>query len=450
VRSRRALPRRVALAVKSFADFVTITYREFAADRLMLRAMSLAYGTMLALVPLLVIIFSVFKLLGGGHWFNHVVRPELMNYLAPGVEPMVSDKLSHLIDTFAAKTIGGVGLVLLLLGVHGIFTAVEMTFNLIWGGAPRGKMLVRVPLYWGLLILIPILIAGSLAVTTYLSALPVAGHTDILDLVVRHIVPGLMVALSMFLLYRFLPTAPVQWRSAAIGALLAGAAYEIMKHLFLIYVRKLVKYNVLYGSLAIVPMLMIWINLSWIVTLIGIEVAYVHQHFLQLKRDNKRIPLSRLQQDALAYRILREAAKGWQANTPWVAVGRLAELWGVPHAASTEVVKLLERGRIIVRRGEAGDLISLARSPQELKMDVIDQALAVEAGEVWPWPDESDWQQIKTWLQSRERRGGASDASLAEIPYELPEDLRRSRIQPRRNADCESPEILQRSKPTEN
>lgn len=378
--------------------FLKITAREFAADRLMLRAMALTYATVLSLVPLLAILFSLFKMLGGGVWFDEVVRPALMGILAPGAQPVVVERLSNLIGHFAAKTVGGIGFVLLLFTVHAIFSAVEATFNLIWGGAPRGRLLVRAPLYWGLLIFIPLMIGGSLVVTTYLTALPINPHWGFLDALEQRAIPWAMVFLSLLLLYKILPSSPVQWRAAIFGAVVAGLIYEVVKHLFLFYASKLVRYDVLYGSLAIVPLLLVWFNLAWIVTLFGVEIAYVFQHFSQLRRDPKHLPLSKQQSSVLAYALLYETAAAWGKENPWVDVGIRSEVWNLPAGVAAEMIERLVDNDILIRKGTQMDQVKLALPPDQLPVTEVDRILSADQAEVWGWPDDEVWDHVREWL----------------------------------------------------
>ena len=285
---------RITESGRAVYDFTRITIREFGADSLVLRAMALTFATLLSLLPLLAVLFSVFKILGGGEWFFEVVRPAYSALFAPGVQPVVTEKITRLVANFSAKTVGVVSSVVLLIGVHAIFAAVESTFNLIWGGAPRGKFLVRAPIYWGLFLAVPILLAGAIAFTTYIVALPltaeVAIHFSFLQNLLRRAIPASLIILSFILLYKYLPTAPVNWSAAIFGGATAGILYELSKHLFIFYASQFVKYDVLYGSVAIIPMAMIWVNISWLIALFGIELAYVYQHFSLLRRKQKHIP----------------------------------------------------------------------------------------------------------------------------------------------------------------
>jgi len=401
--------------LRTIYDFHVIIYREFVADHLTLRAMSLTQGTVLSLVPLFVILIALFKLLGGGEWFDEVVRPALVELLAPGIEPVVSEKVNHLISAIAAKTLGVVGGLFLIIGVHVIFISVEMTFNLIWGGSPRGRQLVRAPIYWSLILSTPVFIAASLAITAYLTALPVVGKIGFFDVILRHLAPGGLVTLGMLLVFRFLPTAPVKWKSAIVGALVAGVAYEVVKSLFIFYTRELVRYDALYGSLAILPITLIWINLAWIVTLYGVEVCYVFQHFDQLRQKAKHVPLSRLQQDALGWCIIRSLTVASEGDNKWIDAAKLSDQWGVPPGLTNGIVQGLIKDGIIVLKAKSIDVIRLAKPANTIRISDIDQALRSPTAEVWTWPDDPLWKETRLWLQLRERRGVVKTETLDKI-----------------------------------
>ncbi len=397
-----------------------ITIREFGADSLLLRAMSLTFATLLSLLPLLAVLFSVFKLLGGGEWFFEVVRPAYSALFAPGVQPVVTEKITRLVADFSAKTVGVVSFVVLLAGVHAIFVAVEATFNLIWGGAPRGKFLVRAPIYWGLFLAIPILIAGAIAFTTYIVALPltaeVALHFSFLENLIRQAIPAILIIACFILLYKYLPTAPVHWMAALVGGVCSGVLYELSKHLFIFYAARVMHYDVLYGSIAIIPMAMIWVNISWLIALFGIEIAYVYQHFAALRIDQKHIHLSRRQQDALAIRLLVAAIKPADSKgRSWTNFGDLAEEWELPPGAVIRTVEKLVGAGLIQLTVRGGEFIRLESGVEDMKLSEIDIILRSHDKESWHWPADPLWKDIRKRLDDSKSDRLIDDVSLREL-----------------------------------
>lgn len=383
--------------------FVQITIREFLDDRLFLRAMALTFGTLFSIIPMLVISFSMFNLFGGGEWFMDVLRPILSRYLAPGSEPVVSLRIEELLEGGRGTFVSGIGLIFLVIAVYGIFSAIVNTFNLIWGVNARISILSRLPLYWGMVTIIPILVISSLAFTTYLKALPLVHNAvesvGFAESLINKTLPVLMVILGFFLLYRFLPSTRVRSYAALAGAITAGLLYELIKSGFILYTGKLVKYDILYGSMAIIPSLMVWINLSWIVVLLGVEICFVTQHLDMLKTKRKHIEFSRAQKDALAYSILVQISLAFRGIRETVTVEEWSHKFGIPPGIVLEVIDKLRNGNLIKRAGSGGNILLLTRDPDYIKISEIDSILTGESLEEWSWPDYPNWQWLKNWIR---------------------------------------------------
>ncbi len=419
--------------VIAFLRFIVITTREFIGDRLLLRSMGLTYATLLSMIPLLVIFFSVFKLFGGAQWFNENIRPFILTTLAPGSGPKVVETIESVIANAGGATLGGIGVLLLVVAVYAIFSGVESTFNSIWGITAKTGGLKRLPLYWGLVTIIPILIVGSFAITTYIRALPLVSQAverlTFAQTLLNQLVPALLVTLSFFLLYRFLPKTAVRTRNALLGALVAGILYEIVKQGFMIYTGRLVKVDVIYGSLAVLPLLLIWINLSWQVLLIGVEICFVAQHYTVLLTKRKNYTFSRNQHDALAYLMLTEATSAFRGNRRDVVLDEWSARFEVPPREAEEIVEKLRRGDLVERAGLNDEKILLARDPSTISLKEVENVLNGSTGAEWEWPGEKSWVWLKNWMQKREQasRRAAGVETLDDIINEL-----ESRINPQK------------------
>lgn len=393
---------------KAFRFFL-ITVREFISDNLFLRAMALTFATFLSLVPLLVISFSMFKLFGGAEWFMEVLRPVLLRNLTPGSSTLVADKIQNLLLNGGDSMVGGIGLIFLLFAVYGVATTIEGTFNLIWGIKSRAGNWRRLPLYWGMLTIIPLLVGSSLALTTYLKALPIVHNAfiriDFAESMLNRSLPILMVMLGFFLLYKFLPSTKVSTVAALLGTAVAIILYETVKAGFIFYTGELVKHNLIYGSLAIIPMLMVWVNLSWIVVLIGIEVSFVFQNFQSLESKHKKVSLSRTQRDALAYLILAEVTHAFRGKRPMVTLDEWSKEWGIPPEVVSGIADKLIHGEVLKPTGIQGDELVLALDPNTIKISDIDRILSVSSPKKWTWPPEAEWETIKVWIKNKNKIG---------------------------------------------
>lgn len=400
-------------------EFIKITSREFVADRLVLRAFALTFGTILSLLPLLAILFSLFKILGGGDWFLNVAQPALSVYFAPGIQPIVFEKIARLIENFAAKTVGGVSVLILLAGIHMIFASVEATFNLIWGGSPRRRFLTRAPIYWGLFLTIPLLLATAIIITTYIIALPltaeVSTHISNFGEFIRRLIPASMIIICFILIYKYLTSAIVAWRSAIYGGIIAGILYELSKNLFIIYAGKMMRYDLLYGSVAILPMAMIWINISWVIALFGIEFAYVHQHFQTLRREQKHVRLSRRQQDALAIRLLMAAIPDTDAPRSWIDIGSLAEQWELPPGSVYDAVERLERAGLLKVMRKNREQIKVEAGIEDLTLSEIEYTLNASDREAWRWPSDPLWNALRESIHQAGSVGNPTNVTIKRL-----------------------------------
>ena len=413
-----------------FYNFIKITVREFLDDRLFLRAMGLTFGSLLSLIPLLVVSFSIFKVFGGGEWFMEMLQPVLERNLTPGSGPVVGQWIEGMLLAREDTALGGIGLLFFIFVVFGIFSSIEGAFNIIWGTSSPSGAFRRLSHYWGLITIIPIMVVSSLALTTYLKAFPLVHRAvetvGITENLISRILPVLLVMLSFFLLYRFLPNARVRTYAAFIGSVISGLLYETVKACFIFYTGKVVRYDIIYGSLAVLPLVIVWANLSWIIVLLGVEISYVTQHYRMLLGKRKHIKFSRSQKDALAYQILVQVTLAFRGKRDSVTIEEWNLNYNVPLSNILAVVNKLASCSIVEKVGRRGDRVLLTRDPDYILISDIDKILSGEMLEEWNWPDESDWKWIKEWIMQRRKQEGREDDGMTLndfVSYFLAADL---------------------------
>ncbi len=404
--------------------FLKVVYRESLRDMIPIRAASLTYATMLTLIPVLVILFSIFQLFGGADWFETTVRPFILDNLAPGTGEGVATRLEEIITNAGGFALNGIGVLVLVIAVWSIFSGVEGTVNAIWGARSSAGSLKRLPLYWGLITIVPILIVGSLALTTYVQALPFISKTvesfGILETLFNRAVTAGMIILGLFLFYQFVPATRVQPRYALASATIAGLLYEILKSGFIFYTTNLVQYNLIYGSLAAIPLLLIWINLSWVLVLAGVEMTFVQQHYQTLANKSKGLRLSKPQRNVLGYLLLFEATKvfrGERGESSRFNPVLWGDDYGLPPGLIDATVDKLQEGGLVERVGSPPDDIMLARSPKQIPVEEVDALLMSVKRSEFDWPDHPAWQWMKGWMNSRQ------DASLRAVESRTLDEL---------------------------
>lgn len=251
-------------------DLLRFAGRRLTEEKLPQVAGSLTFTTTLALVPLLTIVLAIFTTFPVFNSF----RASLEGYFAQTVMPKgIADTVINNLTQFASKatSLSAVGAVALLFTSSAMMATVERAFNQIWRVRRPRPLAPRIMMYWALLTLGPLLFGLSLTVTSqlfmatngWMRAMPVLGAL-FYTLVSLGLTTG-----AYMLLYMAVPNRYVDWRDAVWGGLVAAVAFEIAKRLFGIFIKQFPNYTIIYGALAALPLFLLWIYLSWMITLVG-------------------------------------------------------------------------------------------------------------------------------------------------------------------------------------
>jgi membrane protein len=237
----------------------------------------LAYISLLSLVPLVAVAFSVlnaFPMFSG-------FRTQIETFVYANVVPSRGEELQTYINGFvgniAQMTTVGVGflVVVALMLIHNI----DKTLNKIWRVQKRPRLIISLSIYWMILTLGPILLGSSIAFTSYLASLThlADNYTPGLSSMLLTLAPYLFSLLAFFMLYQLVPNVKVRYSHALCGALFSSILFEMLKKVFALYIQHFPSYQAIYGALALVPILFVWVYLSWLVVLLGAELTALLQ-----------------------------------------------------------------------------------------------------------------------------------------------------------------------------
>lgn len=238
-------------------------------------AASLTFTSLLALVPLLSVAFSLFSVLPLFSRWVDTVQQFVLNIFVPTVGEGVQNYLLGFVHrTEGLSTVGSVGLFVTAIL---LLNTIDVSFNRIWRVRRTPRTLIRLLLLLFFLLIGPLILAASLAATTFVMALPYVSATvdsSGLHTMILAILPMAATCLLLAVMYHWIPNIPVRWRHAFSGAAVAAILFEIAKYLFALYIAWFPTYELLYGALAAIPLLLIWIYLSWLIVLLGAEITY--------------------------------------------------------------------------------------------------------------------------------------------------------------------------------
>ncbi len=274
-----------------------------------LRAMSLVFTTLLALVPLLAVSFSVLK----GFGVHNQMEPLLLQLLEPpmgekGVE--ITGVIIGFVENIKVGVLGTLGLALLFYSAFSLIQKVEEAFNNIWRLKQSRALLRRMSDYLSVLVIGPVLIfsaiglsatlLGSELVKTILEIEPL-GHAYRF---LARLVPYLLIVAAFTFFYVFIPNTRVKFRAALIGGVVSGAIWQFTSWLFAVVIVSSAKYSAIYSGFATLIFLMIWVNLNWLILLLGADLVYHIQHAENLSVPRHRLRLSIAGKENLALQLL--------------------------------------------------------------------------------------------------------------------------------------------------
>jgi len=266
-------------------DVPLLVMRRFRSDRLPRHAAALAFNSLLALAPMAAIALSLFSLFSGFEQLGTSFEDFIYQFLVP----TASDDLKTYFDQFAGQAgkLTFIGLIFFFLTTLVLLASIEQSFNDIWRVEKGRNMTSRLTVYWALISLGPFLMGGSLTLSTYLLSLSVAAGENIHSVGLL-LLPFLLETLAFLLLYLIMPNVRVSLVHGLAGALVASGLFEFTKSVFRAYIVNYANYDIVYGALSTLPILLIWIYLSWVIALIGAELVAVLQerHLLDIKVGN--------------------------------------------------------------------------------------------------------------------------------------------------------------------
>ena len=349
--------------------------RDVAAGEINLRAMSLVYTTLLSMVPLLALSFSVLK----GFGVHHQLEPALYRMLAPlgpqGTE--LGSQILGFVSRMDVSVLGGLGLAMLVYTVLGLLHKVESAFNRAWNISRTRAFGQRFTNYLSVVLVGPVLVFGALAITASLSNHQLVQwllqHEPFGSLLVEssRLLPLLMISGAFTFLYLFVPNTRVDWRAAAAGGLIAGLAWQATGSAFATFIASSTQYAAIYSGFAILILLLIWVYLSWLILLIGVQLAFYLQHPRHLTEHPEALDPGLRERERLALSIMALIATQHHVHSEaWTTAG-LCEALELASSPVERTVSLLVAENYLAETGEEPPRLVLARETSTISLNEL-------------------------------------------------------------------------------
>jgi membrane protein len=346
---------------------------------LTLWAMSLVYTTLLSLVPLLAVSFSVLKAFG----VHNKIEPFLFKFLAP-LGPKGGD-LSRTIVEFVDNTkvgvLGFVGLLLLLYTVLSLIQKIEESFNAIWRVKNMRTLLRRFSDYLSVILVGPVLVVAALGITAMVLSTSITQRLITIEpigtivIYAGKLVPFLLVCAAFTFVYAFVPNTRVKLRSALVGGVIGGVIWETIGWGFASFIVNSTRYAAIYSGFAIVILFMIWLYASWLILLIGAEVSFYHQNprLLSIRSDAHTADARFHVQTAVSIMYL-VGHHFYHNKDPW-NTNTLAARLGIPDESVENIVTALKKKGLIVETADEPPLLLPARDLETITLREVNDAV---------------------------------------------------------------------------
>lgn len=330
---------------------IILAVRGFKTENLQTKASALTYSTLLAIVPLLAVLVGIAK----GFGVQNMVQQVLLDYF-PG-HNLEIDKVLEFVENYLSQAQGGVfigvGLVLLFYTVINLISNIEESFNRIWQNPKSRPWKRRIVDYMALFLILPILMTASGGFSILISTLQntllseYVFLTPIVETILA-LAPFVIASVAFTAIYILLPNTKVHFLNGFIPGLVAGCAFQIFQMLYISGMIWVSKYNAIYGSFAALPLLLLWLQLSWLICLFGAELSYASQNVkkFSFERDSRNI--SRRYKDFLTLLIASLIVKQFVNGEKPYTADELSDSYRIPLRITTQILLLLTELNIIV------------------------------------------------------------------------------------------------------
>jgi membrane protein len=426
------------------AQVVALLAHQFRRDQILLRASALTFTTLLGIVPLVGVLFSFLK----GFGLHEKVLPEILAYVtaqnqdAATILSDLGENVVNYIDQTNVTALGFVSLMVIVLSVGSLLQACEHAFNFIWQVHRQRPILVKIRDYTFILIITPLMLFIGLSMRQAFSGLAVqplfivreaftallgpypalresAGYwfSSLNGLAIfgygsLQLLPFVVLICLFTFIYIYAPFTRVPFGAALAGGIFGALLWQGAYQAYIEFQFGMVRYNKIYGTLASLPFTLMWIYMSWVILLIGAELAYV-LHSLEsyrvLKRLDEPSPACR---ERIAVRIMTRVIRGFQEGQP-VLLPKLADSLEIPEPLTDEVITQLEQAGLVIRASDAAegrpDRILPSRPANELNINDVLSAVR-DDGVMYSLPmDEKDraaHEYLEQRQQAIEQQGG--------------------------------------------
>lgn len=344
------LPEKAGMLKRWLFNTLRVAYiviRELGKGELNLRAMSLVFTTLLSLVPLIAVAFSVLKAFG----VHNQIEPFLMSVLEPlgenGVD--LTSNIIGFVENIKVGVLGSLGVAMLFYTIISLIQKVENAFNYVWRVSQLRSLARRFTDYLSVVMIGPLLIFTALGMAATAMNADVVQNLQAIEpfgtllLFATKLIPYIMIIFAFTFLYMFIPNTNVEFKSALLGGVVAGLLWVTTGKVFASFVASSSNYTAIYSSFAILFFFMIWLYLAWFILLTGSQVAFYLQHPNLVRLAGKHYQLSPRLREQEGLSLMTIIAKRFYDKEPAFSRSELEDITGLNGENLHDIIRVMKK-----------------------------------------------------------------------------------------------------------
>lgn len=330
---------------------INLSVRSFLDRDLQQRAGSLTYNTVLAIVPALAMLFAIAR----GFGFQNLMQTQLFRYF-PAQQQALETALNYVDNYLSQASQGafiGIGVVFLLWTLISLMSNVEDTFNHVWSITTKRSFRRKLTDYTALFLLLPLLMVCSAGITIFMSdAVQRMFEFNALSPMKHRLLAFMPTIISWIIFtaaYYLVPNTKVKFKGALFSGVLCGTLFQVVQWLFVTGQVYVSKYNAIYGSFAFLPLLLIWLQLSWLIALAGVVLTYAWQNFDSFAYRDKAKEMSQSYTNNLAIAVLTQAVKRFKSQNGLLTRRDIIRNYDIPGTLADRLLSNLQQAGLLNR-----------------------------------------------------------------------------------------------------
>jgi len=368
------------------AAFLQRLFSELQRDQCLIRAASLAFASLLALVPLSALLFSLFTALCS---FAEVLE-NLQAFLIDQLVPTSQGEIMIYIQRFVENTraLGVVGLLFFLITAVFLLNTIQSTFNALWGSRTQKNSLRRLATYASVLIVGSFLFAIGLNLTGMLRSLvsgPAVAEIGRTLSFLTGVLPSIFIFIALLLMIELIPSGRVLFKAALVGAAAGAILWEIARKIFFFWITYVIRLSIVYGSLAVIPIFLIWLYVAWTIVLLALEFSYLFQYRRHTWLGKSLGQISAAERFLFGLEIYFQIAGRFYRGEPAPTGAQIARRFNVSLADISYFIDLFVQDKLLLLAGEDDGCLIPARSLDKIGLQELFQSL-------FGTPKEAPWQ----------------------------------------------------------